>query len=630
MLFGWLFMNDNVVKALKYRSSSELIAKLSQDLENNKKPEEIAKNLADSLKILRLKDYDLINLSSSCNPWSPQMSARLILGQSNSQIPDLQIGDTIITPNGLWQIHPDFEEKLILNQQQWSKIAAIIPHSLKTDSVTPFRIIEINNQNTKDLGALVATLNTQCASRPNYIYLGVEESDIIFKCQEIMRILNDQYLIKALRNKDIFSCLWKLLGLKTESEFGYYALSIIHEYDGLQVNGAEKVGDYLLNYLNNSLAKKINLRKLNKQQLEFLEYAARNYKLVNQSTRIIRAASLDSVNIWGQMNLGDTILVPEGVFQIDYEGKSHKIMPPEAMKKIIRAEFIPTSNNPLEVINPSFDFSEENKFYQHALLTDDLMNVIAQSDLNSLCLTEEKLDYFTTAITASIAFLAKAEQALSARALSRIQEYKLPKPSCLPSFDFLLFKTEPKLHAQSNTNAPLPSSQSTLFINTVDATLNRHCSENSTAESRATEHQVPSPAKPRTIEEITASMDEIKEEISAISGIELSCNVEQKKQVVVLSTLNDNIPYMKASSNRVAVYKPLLEMDSLGLEDKANLFLQALGIPPTHGKKQIKVRGGHHHLRAEIRKLFKAYKAEEHSQPSKSLSSESAKLKFGK
>ena len=65
---------------------------------------------------------------------------------------------------------------------------------------------------------------------------------------------------------------------------------------------------------------------------------------------------------------------------------------------------------------------------------------------------------------------------------------------------------------------------------------------------------------------------------------------------------------MEASTDRVAMYKPLLQA-KIKLEDKAILFLKALGIPPTDGKEKIKIRGGHHDLRQAIRDQFQEYLA---------------------
>ncbi|MCX7119599.1 MAG: hypothetical protein NTZ86_07040, partial [Legionellales bacterium] len=71
--------------------------------------------------------------------------------------------------------------------------------------------------------------------------------------------------------------------------------------------------------------------------------------------------------------------------------------------------------------------------------------------------------------------------------------------------------------------------------------------------------------------------------------------------------------FMEASPDTVAMYKPLLQA-KLKDQQKAELFLQALGIPPTQGKQKVKVRGGHHDLRDKIRRLFKEYKDKEHLQ----------------
>ena len=77
--------------------------------------------------------------------------------------------------------------------------------------------------------------------------------------------------------------------------------------------------------------------------------------------------------------------------------------------------------------------------------------------------------------------------------------------------------------------------------------------------------------------------------------------------------LQDHRVFMEASPDTVAMYKPLLQSKLKDIK-KAELFLQALGIPPTQGKQKVEVRGGHHNLRVAIRQLFKQYKDQEHLQ----------------
>jgi hypothetical protein len=102
---------------------------------------------------------------------------------------------------------------------------------------------------------------------------------------------------------------------------------------------------------------------------------------------------------------------------------------------------------------------------------------------------------------------------------------------------------------------------------------------------------------------------------------------QQNTAMQTIQVLQNAQIIMEANPKTVAVYKPLLKA-KIDNERKAELFLQALGIPPTHGKDKISVHGGHHALRKAIRSKFKEYKNLEQEQASLNEHKSSSKFKF--
>ncbi|MCX7119239.1 MAG: hypothetical protein NTZ86_05135 [Legionellales bacterium] len=119
----------------------------------------------------------------------------------------------------------------------------------------------------------------------------------------------------------------------------------------------------------------------------------------------------------------------------------------------------------------------------------------------------------------------------------------------------------------------------------------------------------------RTINEVKSAMHDVAVDLNKNAGgnkYQFKYNASQKTAQIFEKTTADEV-VMEASTERVAMYKPLLQAD-IELEDKAILFLKALGIPPTDGIERIKIRGGHYDLRQAIRNKFQEYLA--NSQPS--------------
>ena len=98
----------------------------------------------------------------------------------------------------------------------------------------------------------------------------------------------------------------------------------------------------------------------------------------------------------------------------------------------------------------------------------------------------------------------------------------------------------------------------------------------------------------------------------------LTLSTENSPDEKSVRILQDKRVFMEASKDIVAMHKPLLKA-KINNEVKAELFLQALGIPPTEGKQKVEVRGGHHALRKAVRELFQAFKAKESLQKNTDL-----------
>ena len=112
----------------------------------------------------------------------------------------------------------------------------------------------------------------------------------------------------------------------------------------------------------------------------------------------------------------------------------------------------------------------------------------------------------------------------------------------------------------------------------------------------------------RTIDEVKSVMSEVVVDLNRVAGedkYESKCN-DSREIVQILEKTTAAAVVMEASTNSVSMYKPLLQAN-IELQDKARLFLKALGIPPTDGKESIKIRGGHRDLREAIRVQFQAY-----------------------
>ena len=114
-------------------------------------------------------------------------------------------------------------------------------------------------------------------------------------------------------------------------------------------------------------------------------------------------------------------------------------------------------------------------------------------------------------------------------------------------------------------------------------------------------------APQRTIDEVKSVMQDVALDLNDSAGENIyksQYNASDDTVQILEKTTTDVV--MEASTERVAMYKPLLQAD-IELQNKAILFLKALGIPPTDGKERIKIRGGNHDLRQAIRDQFQAY-----------------------
>ena len=114
----------------------------------------------------------------------------------------------------------------------------------------------------------------------------------------------------------------------------------------------------------------------------------------------------------------------------------------------------------------------------------------------------------------------------------------------------------------------------------------------------------------RTLSEVNSVMCDVALDLNDKAGedkYESKYN-ESEETVQIFEKTTADVVVMEASTERVAMYKPLLQAN-IALQDKAILFLKALGIPPTDGKEKIKIQGGHHALRQAIREQFQEYLA---------------------
>lgn len=390
-------MHDRIIQTLHQTSTAELIATIEKAyLEAGDDQSDIASSIAETLakraKLPKLSSLDLTAVSRSCTSWSPPSSPRIILCGSRAQITDLQIGDTILTPEGVWQMLPGFQEQVILSKKELSAI----PSDLQPNDQTPLTVIKSNDEPIEGDEApslqkdklLTIALNKACVKKPNSLYVGGEDSQAAAHAKKVMLKLKQDHLDKEIAHRNLFAILYKVSKVKTDVQFTQYAEKTDQEFLALHAESGTAVGAGEYNaYLTTMLPNKINFSKLSDQDLEVLSYSASEY-IPARSERIFRAQSIESINEGVNIQIGDTFIVPNGVYQLDRLRRAQLILNAEEMKSALPADMVPNDATELETIEPRFDVVDIN--VSHSVQLPLLINQAIRKNPNAMPLGAAK------------------------------------------------------------------------------------------------------------------------------------------------------------------------------------------------------------------------------------------------
>ena len=374
-------MHDRIIQTLHPTSTAELIATVEKAyLEARDDQSDIASSIAETLakraKITKLSSLALTAVSKSCKSWSPPSSPRIILCGSRAQITDLQIGDTILTPEGVWQMLPGFQEQVILSKKELSAI----PSDLQPNYQTPLIVIKSNDEpiegdeepSLQKDKLLTIALNKACVKKPNSLYVGGENSQAAAHAQKVILKLKQDHLDQEIAHRNLFEILYKVSKVKTDIQFTQYAEKTYQEFLALHAeSGTVVAADEYQAYLAGMLPNKINFSKLSDQDLEVLSYSASEY-IPARSERIFRAQSIESINEAVNIQIGDTFIVPNGVYQLDRLRRAQLILNAEEMNRALPADMVPNDTTELETIEPRFTSIDINT--SHAVQLPLLIN----------------------------------------------------------------------------------------------------------------------------------------------------------------------------------------------------------------------------------------------------------------
>lgn len=392
-------MNNRIIQMLGQTSAPGLIDSIEKTYasadepgagDDNEHAENAAKALAKQAKITKLSNAALCELSDSCIRPSIPQSSRILLCGSKSQIQDLQPGDTVITLDGVWQVHDDFQVQTILSSKE---MGAAIPAELQPQPGSTLTIIKLNDDPTEQSQKLTGALNKALLKKENSLYVSRPESEALQHVESVIRILRTQHLEKEIAHRKLSNNIFKLLKIKNGIQLQVLAKRIAQECgEYYQKRGtAVFAADELSSYIIDKLAKKINLRTWSVQELKILSSACFAYQ-PQISPRIINAGSKEMLNDSDVVSLqaGDTIILPDGVRQIDHAGTFHQILDAKQMRKPIPSSMIPTATSPITTILCN-NTAALNPDSADGLLINALNNAFIDSS-NAMYLGDESAD----------------------------------------------------------------------------------------------------------------------------------------------------------------------------------------------------------------------------------------------
>lgn len=345
-------MHDRLLPLLKQPSIPGLVDFVERSYLKYPNEEEAATQTAEALatqiNYKKFAPIDLIELNQACEKRSIPCSSRILFCASKTQITDLQPNDTIITPDGVWQINADFQEQAILNKKE---LAKAIPSNLLPTQDTVFGILESNdeipatadNAITAKAKQLTMGLNIAFTKKANALYLGQEGSEVLQKGIEVMRLLNRDYLIPEIQYRKIQNVVLKVNHLTTDIQLIELAKKLSEEHLQLAKKNNKKIidADDFTFYLTYTFPQTVQFHQLSEAELKTLSYIAYIYRFT-YSPRIITAGSIASINDSDfDLQPQDTVILPDKVVQINKEGRTNPVLDLKEMQQLLPAELIP-------------------------------------------------------------------------------------------------------------------------------------------------------------------------------------------------------------------------------------------------------------------------------------------------
>ena len=364
-------MHDRILQALHQTSTAGLVASIEQAYNDAKDDDprtianSVAENIAKHIKISRLSPLELISLSKHCLSELTSVSSRIVVCGSRAQIPNLRIGDTIITPEGVSQIHPGFKEQVVLSKNEMSAIPLDLQPKATT-SLTIFDMSDVSAQSSEQ-PALTKALNKACVKKPNSLYIARQSSPEIMHAEDVMRSLHRYHLIQEIKHRHLFDILYKAFNVTTDIQFTNIADNLYKEFLAVYASKGEVPGaDEYKAYLTGTLPNKINFTKLSNNELTIISYSGFHYT-PQRSSKIIRSGSIQAINDSGKLEYGDTFILPNGVYQMDHNGTKQTILSDVEMKRALPAGMIPNEDSALEIIEPISQFINPDEPLIHQL-----------------------------------------------------------------------------------------------------------------------------------------------------------------------------------------------------------------------------------------------------------------------
>lgn len=367
-----MHMNDRLAKIIQQPSLTALIATVEQFYNNPSltNPQAASAALAKNTRIEKLKDDQLITFVQALDhslqslPHSP----RILICGSRQQIRELRPGDTVITPDSVWQIHADFTEHRVLNTQEMSTLPrdflpkpdsalTIIPSNdepiINADAPTATPISPTGIVTTADHKLLTSMLNQALRQKTNSLYVGATNSAVLRRTQAVLQLLKKQYVEPEIAARKWSQLLYPPLNVKTDIQLTQSAEQIYVKGEKIYTKKRVKylAADEYKIYLIGTLLKTISLKHWSKTQLNILSYISQNYE-IQHSHRIVLAGSIQTIDDSGQLEMGDTCIVPEGVFQIGYDRKSYRILDTTQMQKALPTTLQPSAASPITILKP--------------------------------------------------------------------------------------------------------------------------------------------------------------------------------------------------------------------------------------------------------------------------------------